>query len=55
MNHQITSKLAAVLTAVMMNGIILSGVSYMFAMQAPQRVAEVSAVHATMPVSGAIV
>jgi hypothetical protein len=55
MNHPIASKVAAVLTAVMMNGVLLSGVSYVFAMQAPQRVAEASNVQAPESAPVAIV
>jgi CHASE3 domain sensor protein len=44
MNHPITSKLAAVFSAVMINGMLLSGVSYLFVAQSPEKLADVSTI-----------
>jgi hypothetical protein len=55
MNTQISAKLAALAAALMMNGLLIGGVAYLFNNQVHQHAAVISVAHTAVPtLNGAV-
>jgi hypothetical protein len=54
MNTQISSKLTALAVALMMNGLLIGGVAYLFSSPLHQHAAAMSVAHAAAMLNGAV-